>query len=164
MRLRGRCGSAVIEGASWILILTLILVGMANIGRYIYTYFTLRKMVYSVAQYISSRQQADFCDSTNTAVAEGIAFGITGTLDSGAASIVTNLTPDLIQVTPESWDSATQTLTPWDSSTCVAGVGGRSPQFIDVSIPNGYALPINILYVPFTTVFLKPHAKVPYGG
>lgn len=53
----------VLEAAIWVPIATLLLVGMVQIGRVTYTYYTLRKTLYSIGQYISSQQSADFCNN-----------------------------------------------------------------------------------------------------
>ena len=165
MRHSSRRGNMVVEAAIWIPIATLLLVGMVQIGRVTYTYYTLRKTLYSIGQYISSQQSADFCNNPgDPAITAGINFGVTGTTDNSAAPLVTGLTAAMISVTPESYDSASQTLSDWDPSTCVTGAGGTTPQFIVVSIPAGYTMQVRIPTVPITPILLRPVVKVPYGG
>ena len=165
MNTRLRRGNMIIEAAMWIPICTLLLVGMAQIGKITYTYCTLRKTVYSIAQYISSQQAANFCDSADTVIAAGISFGITGTTDNTGTPLITGLTADMIQVTPELFDVATQSLVSWDTTGCDTAAGGTTPQFIVVSIPNGYLIQPRIPLLPvLNPIPLKPVAKVPYGG
>ena len=46
-------------------ILVLFIVGMIQIGKITYVYYTLKKMMYSAAMYVSAQQGVDFCgDST----------------------------------------------------------------------------------------------------
>ena len=164
MNLTSRRGNMVLEAALWIPITTLLLVGMAQIGRVTYTYYTLRKTVYSIAQYVSSQQAVDFCNPADPAIAAAINFGLTGTTDNTGTALVNGLTSDMILVAAETFDSATQTLSSWSSASCVDGAGGAVPQFITVSIPEGYGISIRIPRVPLTPILLKPVAKVPYGG
>jgi hypothetical protein len=160
-----RRGNMVVEAAIWIPIATLLLVGMVQIGRVTYTYYTLRKALYSIGQYLSSQQAADFCNNPgDPAITAAINFGVTGTTDNSSAPLVTGLTAAMISVTPENYDSASQSLSEWDPSTCVTGAGGTTPQFIVVSIPAGYTMQVRIPTVPITPVLLKPVVKVPYGG
>ena len=162
---RSRRGNMIIEAAMWIPICSLLLVGMAQVGRITYTYYTLRKAIYSVAQYISSQQGANFCDSADAVIAAGISFGVTGTTDNTGTPLITGLTPDMIVVTPELFDVATGSLVAWDTTGCDTVAGGTQPQFIVVSIPNGYLIQPRIPLLPvLDPIPLKPVVKVPYGG
>ena len=165
MNIRSRRGNTILEAALWIPIATLLLVGMAQVGKITYTYYTLRKTVYSIAQYISSQQGANFCDPADPIIAAGISFGITGTTDNTGTPLVTGLTPDMIAVTPENYDPATAALSTWDSTGCDTAAGAVTPQFIGVTIPNGYLITPRIPLLPvLDAIPLKPAAKVPYGG
>ena len=160
-----RRGNMILEAAMWIPICTLLLLGMAQVGKITYTYYTLRKAIYSVAQYVSSQQSANFCDSADAVIAAGISFGITGTTDNTGTPLITGLTPDMITVTAELYDPQTQTLAAWDPTGCDTVAGGNTPQFIVVSIPNGYLVQPRIPLLPMLDpIPLKPVVKVPYGG
>ena len=155
----------ILEAAMWIPIATLLLVGMAQIGKITYTYYTLRKTIYTIAQYVSSQQGANFCDTADTVIAAGINLGVTGTTDGTGTPLITGLTADMITVTPELYDPATQTLAAWDGNGCDNVAGAATPQFIVVSIPNGYLIRPRIPLLPvLDAIPLKPVVKVPYGG
>jgi hypothetical protein len=163
-----RRGATLVETAMLIPILLLLLVGMVDLARITYTYYTLRKTVYSIAMYVSNQQNVDFCDPADPAVAAAINFGLTGTTDGSQPVFVTGLTAAMILVTPEAYDPVAQTI-----STCSCGVpgcdtvnGGSSPSFITVSIPGGYTMPVimPLPFAPIAPIPLSPSVKVPYGG
>ena len=58
----GRRGNTIIETAMLMPVMLLLLVGMAQIAKITYTYYTLRKTVYSIATYLSTQQAVNFCD------------------------------------------------------------------------------------------------------
>ena len=67
---RFRRGNMVLEAALWIPVIVLLLVGMVQIGKVTYLYYSLKKAVYSAARYISVQQGVNFCDlSTDPNVA-----------------------------------------------------------------------------------------------
>ena len=68
----------ILEAALFIPILVLLLVGMVQIGKITYLYYTLKKIVYSAARQISVQQGVNFCDIANDANAiAAINFAIT---------------------------------------------------------------------------------------
>jgi len=162
-----RRGNVVLESAMLIPMIVLLIVGMAQIGKITYTYYTLRKTVYSIASYLSNQQGVNFCDPNDPAVAAAVAFGLTGTTDNSQPVFVGGLRPDMIQVTAQRYDPVAQTLGPCscDVTGCDAAAGGGSPNYIVVSIPNGYQIQPRIPLVPsMDPILLKPVVKVPYGG
>jgi hypothetical protein len=163
--MRSRRGSAVLEGAMLMPVILLLLVGMGQLAKITYTYYTLRKTVYSVAAYLSTQQGVNFCDPADPTIAAAINFGLTGTTDASQPVFVSGLTPAMIQVTPEAIDPVVGTLGPYGSG-CAASppFDGTPPDQIVVSIPNGYMLPVRIPFLPMETIPLKPQVKVPYGG
>jgi hypothetical protein len=72
----------------------------------------------------------------------------------------------MIQVRIERYSSGTQDLGECDCSItgCDLGSGGRSPDFIVVSIPDGYSIRPIIPYLPTDPIFFKPRIRVPFGG
>lgn len=168
MRIRHpRRGNAVLELAMLIPVIVLLLVGMAQIAKITYLYYTLRKTVYSIGMYLSSRQGVNFCDSNDPTVVAAISFGLTGTTDNSQPVFVNGLTPDMISITPEKFDRLAQTLSVCSCSVagCDAAAGGSAPDYIVVSIPNGFQIQPRIPLVPIMDpILLKPAVKVPYGG
>lgn len=161
-----RRGQILIETAMLIPILTLLLVGMVQIARITYIYYTLRKTVYSIARYVGTQQGVNFCDSSDATVLSAINFGLTGTTDGTQPVFVTGLTADMISVAPLQYDIASQSIgaCPCGVPGCDTANGGSAPDFITVSIPNGYLVPVRIPFLSIDPIPLKPQVKVPYGG
>ena len=164
--MRSRRGSALVEAAIFIPLITLLLVGMVNIARITYTYYTLRKTVYSIARFVGTQQGVNFCNPLDPFVLSAENFGVTGVTDGSQPAFVTGLTTDMFTITPEQYVPGTQTL-----NECCGGVpgcdptqGGTGPDFIVVSIPNGYEMPLRIPGLSADPILLKPEVKVPYGG
>jgi len=146
-------------------VILLLLVGMGQLAKITYTYYTLRKTVYSVATYLGAQQGVNFCDPADPTVTAAINFGLTGTTDGSQPVFVTGLTAAMIQVTPEAVDPLAGTLGPYGSG-CVGSPAfdGTPPDQIVVSIPSGYQLQLRIPFLPLDPIPLKPEVKVPYGG
>jgi hypothetical protein len=164
---RGRGGNAVVESALLVPVIVLLLVGMAQIAKITYLYFTLKKTVYSVASYLSTQQGVNFCDPGDPAVAAAISFGLTGTTDNSQPVFVDGLRPDMIQVTAQRYDRLALSLGTCSCSVtgCDTAAGGTAPDYIVVSIPNGFMVQVRIPMLPvMDPIALKPMVKVPYGG
>ncbi len=167
MRILGRRrGNVLLESAMLIPVIVLLLVGMGQIAKITYTYYNLRKAIYSVGSYLSAQQGTNFCDPTDANVQQAISFGLTGTTDNTQPTLITGLTPDMITVSPQVVDSVTGAIGPCDCSVtgCDLAAGGKAPGFILVSIPNGYMITPRIPFLPLLAIPLKPQVKVPYGG
>ena len=163
-----RRGSALLETAMLIPILLLLLTGMVTLARITYTYYTLRKTVYSIARYVGTQQGVNFCDPNDPTVAAAITFGMTGTTDGSQPVFVTGLTADMFTVTPEQYDPVAQTLGPCACGApgCDISQGGTAPDFItlspcrpDIRSRCGYS---GLMSIP--PILLKPEVKLPYGG
>jgi Flp pilus assembly protein TadG len=159
-------GSAMIETAMMMPMLILLLVGMTELARITYTYYTLQKTMYTLARYLATQQGVNFCDDSDSTIIAAKSFAINGTTDSTAQSTLANLTPDMIQIRAERYSADTQELAQCDCSItgCDAGVGGTAPDFIVVSVPDGYAIKPNIPYLVSEPILFKPHVRVPFGG
>ncbi len=150
MRRNRRSGAALIEVAVLTPVIVMLLVGMTQIARITWTYYTLRKTVYSVATYLNSQQGVNFCDPADPSIANAVSFGVIG-------SGVSGLTDDMISVTAESLDPATQAIIPFG--------GCSGPDFIVVSIPNGYLVQPSIpFFSQIDLLPLKPQVTLPYAG
>ena len=148
-------------------VIVLLLVGMAQIAKITYIYFALKKTVYSVASYLSTQQGVNFCDASDPLVTAAISFGLTGTTDNSQPVFVSGLTPDMIQVTPQRYDNVAMSLSTCSCAVtgCDTAAGGTAPDYIVVSIPNGFMVQLRIPLLPtMDPIPLKPMVKVPYGG
>jgi hypothetical protein len=162
-----RNGNTLLESAMLIPVIVLLLVGMAQIAKITYIYFTLKKTVYSVASYLSAQQGVNFCDASDPSVIAAINFGLTGTTDNSQPVFVRGLTPDMIQVTAQRYDSVAMSLGACSCAVtgCDTAAGGTAPDYIVVSIPNGFMVRLRIPLLPtMDPIALKPMVKVPYGG
>ena len=165
----GRNGGALLEAALFIPILILLMVGMLQLGRLTYIYYTLRNTLYTVGRYAAVQQGIDFCDPSDPQVQGAINLGLTGTgIDPGTDPIVPDLTADMISVNAERVDPTSGVATACDCSVtgCDTNSGGGEPTFVTVSIPNGYPiLPvIPGVTLPNGPILLRPTVRVPFGG
>jgi hypothetical protein len=152
-----------LEAALWVPFLVLLVVGMVQFGKITYLYYTLKKTVYSAARYLSVQQGTNFCDLTGDAnVTAAINFALTNSVDSTGTPLIPNLTSDMLQVTTQCIDPATGV-----PGTC--DVGGcptiaQRPDYIMVSIPNGYLVQPRIPFITLEPVALRPAVLVAFGG
>ncbi len=154
----------VLEAILWIPILTTLIVGMIQVGKVTYLYYALKKTVYSAARFLSTQQGVNFCDPSDPTTVAAIQFAITGTTDGSGPTLINNLTPDMLQVTIECVDPATGAIGTCDTSGCSGPAGAQRPDYVVVSIPNGYAIQPRIPFVTLNPILLAPSAAVPFGG
>lgn len=166
MKRRSQRASATVETAMVLPVLFLLLLGTVEIARITYTYYALHKILYSLARYVSTQQGVNFCDSSDATVLAAKNFALTGTTDASAPAIISNLTADQISVRIERLNTQAGTLDECDCSPtgCDTLNGGLPPDFIAVSIPQGYPMAPHIPLVPMDPIPLKPAVRVPYGG
>ena len=162
MRRRSERGNMILEAAMFVPVLVLLVVGMVQIGKITYLYYTLKKMVYSAARQISVQQGVNFCDIGNDANAvAAINFAIT---DSTGALIIPNLTPDMLAITTECAAPGDPTAAPVPCDVSACPTIGQRPDYVVVTIPNGYLVPVRIPFLNLDPIPLRPSATVPFGG
>ena len=160
-------GQSLLETAMFIPILVLLLVGMAELGRVTYVYYTLRKTLYTMGRFVAAQQGVNFCDDADAAVLAAKNFALSGTSSEEATNtILPALTPDLISVGIERYDPESGVPVACDCSVtgCDTANGGGSPDFVVVSIPNGYEVNPRIPFLTLDPILLRPLVRVPYGG
>jgi hypothetical protein len=160
----GERGNMIMEAAMFIPVLLLLVVGMVQIGKITYVYYTLKKTLFTAAQYLAVQQGVDFCDSAAPAIVAAKNYALTGTLDGSVDSFLPALTADMINVQTECYDATTGGLGQCDTSGCGTAGGGKRPDFIVVSIPDGYQVTPRIPYILIDSIPLKPEVRVPFGG
>ncbi len=160
----GRKGNMVLEAAMLMPFLFLLIVGMVQIGKVTYVYYTLKKTLYTAGEFLSTRQGVDFCSDSNGLIAAAKSYALTGTTDASVDSFLPALTADLIDISPECYDPVTQSVGQCDTSGCDSVVGVSRPDFIVVSIPDGYQWQPRIPYILLDPVLLRPFVRVPFGG
>jgi Flp pilus assembly protein TadG len=154
MRRRAR-GNMAIEAAMLIPVLVLLIVGMVQLGKVTYEYYTLKKIVWAAARQMSVQQGLNFCDLANDATAQAaINLALN---DSTGTPIIANLTT--LNVSVECAD-ATGAMGP------CAGCPDANPQpgFLLVTIPDGYNVNIRIPFLSPIPITLNPYALAPFGG
>jgi hypothetical protein len=159
-------GAVTLETVLLLPVLFFLLLGTLELGRIAYTYSTLQKIMGSIARYAGTQQGVNFCDDGDPTVVTAKNLGISGSVDSGADPIVTGLTADMIQIRVERVNPVTGALEECNCSTegCDTANGGLPPDFIVVSMPNGYPYSPHIPLIPTDPIQLKPTVRVPYGG
>jgi hypothetical protein len=160
-----RRGNSLLETAMFVPVLMLLLVGMVEFARVTYTYYTLHKTLYTLARYLGTRQGANLCDDGDAEVASAKEYALTGATDGTAEPFLRGLTTDMIQVRVERAAGESAIAECECSVTgCDAGQGGRPPDFLVVSIPDGYSVRLSFPYMTGETILLRPTVRVPFGG
>ena len=155
----------VVEVALWMPVILLLIAGVIQFGKITYLYYTLRKIEYTVARSVSVASGVDFCpDATDTLIQGAIEFALTGTSDGSGTPLVENLTPGMISVTTECIDPGTGLPGPCDTSGCDGAAGAHRPDYVVVTIPDGYEVLPRIPYVLLDSFRLRPTVAVPFGG
>jgi Flp pilus assembly protein TadG len=162
-----RRGNTVIEAAIFIPILLTLLVATEQLGKLTYTYYSLKKALYSAARYVGTQQGVNFCDASDPNIVAAENLAATGTTDGSALPLVQDFTADMITITAESYIPAgqTQSLGACPCQDYGDGVPAcQGPNFISVTVPNGYNFTPNIPFSPVITIPLTPQVLIPYGG
>src|SRR5207245_9147119 len=158
-QMRSRRGGAVLEVALFVPILFTLLVGMVQIGKITYVYYTLRKTLYTMGRFVSAQQGVNFCDDADTAVQAAKNFALSGTsTDDSTSPILPALTADMISVSIERVDPESGVPVACDCSVpgCDAAAGGRSPDFVVVTIPDGFQVNPRIPFLTIDPILLRP--------
>jgi Flp pilus assembly protein TadG len=161
-----RRGSSMLETVLMMPLLILLLVGMVELARATYTYYTLQKIVNTAARYMASSQGVNFCADDDATIAAAKNLATTGSADNSTDSILTGLTPDQLQISIERYSAVDASLAQCECSAtgCDASAGGQRPDFIVVSVPNGYSYLPRFPYLVNQPILFRPHVRVPYGG
>ena len=165
--MRRRRGGSVLEIALFVPILFTLLVGMVQIGKITYVYYTLRKTLYTMGRFVAAQQGVNFCDDADAAVLAAKNFALSGNSSEEATNtLLPALTPDLITIGVERYDPESGVPIACECSVtgCDTANGGGSPNFVVVSIPNGYEINPRIPCLTLDPILLRPMVRVPYGG
>lgn len=156
----------MLENVLYLPILFVLLLGMIEIARVTYTYYSVQKVLYSIGRYVGKQQGVNFCDDTDGTVTAAKNFALTGTSDGSGTAIITNLTVDQIQVRIERYTAATGDIGQCECSAtgCDTASGGQAPDQIVVSIPDGFPVRLSIPSLPIDPIVLRPRVRVPFQG
>jgi hypothetical protein len=166
MRRKSQGGQSLLEAALFIPVLLLMLIGMIEMAKVIVAYFSLQKAMSSIARYAGTSQGANFCDDNDLVITQVKNAVLTGSPDGEGVALIEGLTAGQIQVRLERFapDSGQVTECACSIDGCDVGAGARPPDFIVVSMPNGYSVrPVFPLFQvdPFA---LRPRVRMPVGG
>ncbi len=168
MRRRGtQRGNSLLEAVLFLPVLMMLLWGLIEFGRISYTFYTLHKMLQTVARYTAQQPGLNFCDESDVQLTQAKTFALRGAGENAGADIITNLTADQIRIRLERVDPDTSQLGECDCSAtgCDIAQGGRNPDFIVVSFTDGFAMRPNIPFFNATETFaLRPLVRMPVGG
>lgn len=165
-RRRSIRGSSVLEVALFVPIVVTLLVGMIQFGKITYVYYTLRKTIYTAARYVATQQGVNFCDDADAVVLAAKNYALTGTVEGDVEGLLPALTADMLSIRIERYVPESQELGECDCTTsgCDAANNGTSPDFVVVTIPNGYEVRPRIPFLTIDPILLKPQVRVPFGG
>lgn len=164
---RGRQrGNTLMESILFIPILLMLLFGMVELARITWTYFTLQKILYTVGRYAATQPAVNFCDDADPILTDAKNLATRGVGDAAGELQLASLTPDLIQVRLERIQTDSGALGDCECSAtgCDNAQGGRGPDFVVVSVAEGYSIRTNIPFVPSESFLLRPVVRVPYGA
>jgi hypothetical protein len=153
-----------VETALLLPFILLLLVGMVQFGKITYVYYTLQKTLYAAGTYLAAAQGVNFCDDADTTLAAAKSFALTGSTDESAESQISGLTAEMIRVETECIDPNTQAVGQCPSGGCESAAGGPRPDFVVVSIPDGYPVAPRIPYLQVDPIPLRPQVRIPFGG
>ena len=162
MTARRASGNVALETALFIPILLLLIVGTVQIGKLAYLDYTLRKIVYAAARQVAVQQSINFCDVADDQTAQtALNFALN---DTTGTPIVANLTA--LQLTTQCSDpnNLGGAMIPCDTSNCDSLTVAGRPDFVTVSIPNGYVVNVLIPFLSPIPITLNPSVTVPFGG
>jgi hypothetical protein len=161
---RRQGGNMIMEAALFLPIMFLLIVGMLRIAEITYLYYSIKKALYTTATFLANQQGVDFCSDSTGLVAAAKNFGLTGTTDGSAESFLPQLTVDMIDIATECYDSSTAAVSACVSSCDGAAANVAQPDYIVVSIPDGYGVNPRLPYILNDTIPLRPFVRVPFGG
>jgi len=149
----------------WMPVVLLLISGVIQFGKITYLYYTLRKIEYAVARSVAIGSGVNFCPDASDAQIQGaIDFALTGTSDGSGTPLVWNLTPGMISVTTECLDPVTGLPGPCSSSGCDGAAGAQRPDYVVVTIPDGYPVQPRLPFILLDPFQLRPTVAVPFGG
>ncbi len=166
MRRRTQRGSSLVEGALFIPFLILLLLGMMEFGRVVYTYYQLQKTMYAFARFAGTQQAINFCETNGAPYQQALAVALTGTGELTATPLIGGLEASNIRVRIERYNPNNDSLEECDCSStgCDPTQGGGQPNYIFVDLANGYPYSFRIPGIQTDPILLRPSVRIPFGG
>ena len=164
---RGRRGGTLIESVLIIPPLVILMVGGMEMGKIALTYYQIQKALNGAARMASLLRGADFCNQDDPQLSAIRNFIVYGPDLNTASPAVRDLTPDAIVITPERADTDSGALsecTCGGPAGCLLNDGGRPPDYVLLTLADGYPFLPRIPFRTLDRIFLRPHVRVPFGG
>ena len=113
--------------------------------------------MYAMARYVTTQQGVNLCDNADPVVVAAKSFALTGTTDNSGTPILDSLTADMISIRLEQVDPTTGAVSecPCGVPGCDTANGGTPPDYVVISIPNGYPIVPRIPLVANTAIPLE---------
>ncbi len=165
-RKRTQSGSSLLETAMFMPVLLLLLVGMIELAKVVVVYFSLQKTMYSIARYAATAQGANFCDDADTVITQVKNVVLTGDPSGDGQALISGLTASAVQIRLERYAPDSGALIECQCSIdgCDAGAGALPPDFIVVSLPDGYQVRPLFPVFQVDPFLLRPRVRAPFGG
>jgi len=154
-------GNMVLELAMWMPILLLLIAGMIQVGKWTYVDYSLTKILNAAARQVAVQQGLNFCDPLDPATQAALSAAIND--PATGLPLIPTLTVDMLQVTTQCLD-ATGALGACDVSGCGSPASAQRPDFLTVSLPNGYTIQPRIPFILLNPFQLRPTVTVPFDG
>jgi hypothetical protein len=157
---RSRSGNSFLETILYLPPIFLLLFGVIELARVAFTYHTLHKTLSSVARFAGTQQGVNYCGESDVdLVGQAKRYGLSGSTDESAPLVIPDLAVDMIDVRFE------QVATDNTLAEFVAEGGcGRAPDFVVVTIPNGYPVQLRIPFMTLEPVPLRPVVRLAFRG
>jgi hypothetical protein len=163
--MRHRRGNAMVETAMFLPLFVILLMGMAEIAKVTYIYYSAHKALYNIARMVGTRNGVNLCDEGDAELVSIKNFALTGNSEGGTA-IVHGLTPEIVQVRIERQESGSDILGECECSLegCDPSQGGRPPDFVVVEVPDGFQVSVTLPYLIQEVIVFRPTVRVPNGA
>jgi len=160
-------GGALLESVLLVPVLAALFVGALEMGKITLTYFTLHQAMRGAARMAATLQGADFCDPEDPQLLALKTFLVYGPEGEGSGPLVRELTPDQIQILPERAIPEEGVILPCPcagSQGCRVSEGGRAPDYVAATIPDGYPFQPRLPFRVLDPILLRPRVRVPFAG
>lgn len=166
MRLRSQRGNTLLEAMLLLPVMFTFLFGMIEFARITWTYFTLQKILYTVGRYAATAPAVNFCDEADPALTDAKNIALRGVGDAAGDPQLPALTAELISIRLERVQTDNPSLGDCECSAagCDNAQGGRGPDFVVVTVTDGYSIRTNIPFFPSESFVLRPVVRVAYGA
>ncbi|SPE29907.1 conserved hypothetical protein [Candidatus Sulfopaludibacter sp. SbA3] len=156
---RRTSGNMVLEGILWIPVIVLLVVGTIQLGKISYTYYSLRKAVFTAARYLAVQQGTDVCNLGGDANVQA-ALNLAVNDPNSQTPLISGLTADNFLISTECVDPASNTV-----GACLCGGvdGEQRPDYIVVSV-TGFSIQPRIPGLTLDPIALSPSVTVAFGG